>query len=260
LTWPVFSPIWLIMTARIVTFLSDFGLQDGYVAQVKARILSLLPGTVMVDITHGVAPYDVMSAAWVLTSTYPYFPAGTIHLCIVDPGVGSSRAVLALEKGGHLFVGPDNGIFSFIYPADSVTEVDWRPSGPISPTFHGRDLFAPIVGEILKGAHPGSLGHPSAQPVSFDLSRDMVVHIDRFGTLVTTIPCERLKPGCSLKVGGSRISTVARTFSDIPDLTLALVCGSGGTVEVAMNRGSAAQALGAHVGLAVFLETASQRE
>lgn len=248
------------MGDRIVTFLSDFGTGDGYVAQVKARILSLCPGTMIVDITHEVCSYDAMSAGWILSTSYRYFPPGGIHLCIVDPGVGTSRAVLAVEKGGHVFVGPDNGVFSFLYPADSVTSVDWRPEGPVSPTFHGRDVFAPVVGEILKGALPLSLGHELRRPVSLDLSRDMIVHVDTFGTLITNIPCARLCDGCSLWVGGARISHVARTFADIPNGELALVCGSAGTVEVAMNMGSAADLLGADVGREVLFEEAAQRE
>ncbi|HNY66838.1 MAG TPA: SAM-dependent chlorinase/fluorinase [Deltaproteobacteria bacterium] len=246
------------MGERIVTFLSDFGLQDGYVAQVKARLLSLAPGTAIVDITHEVAPYGITSAAWILSTSYPYFPPGSIHLCVVDPGVGTARSVLAARKGDHLFVGPDNGVFSFIYPADSVTRVDWRPAGPVSPTFHGRDLFAPVVGELLRGAQPESLGSCLEKPVSFDTSRDMVAHIDRFGTLVTTIPCARLRDGCSLLVGGVSIRTVAQTFADIPQGGLALICGSAGTVEVAADRGSAAQVLGAKVGMEVVLKDAPQ--
>jgi S-adenosyl-L-methionine hydrolase (adenosine-forming) len=246
------------MSERIVTFLSDFGLQDGYVAQVKARLLSLAPGTLIVDVTHEVSPYGIMSAAWILSTSYPYFPQKSIHLCVVDPGVGTSRAVLVADKGGHLFVGPDNGVFSFLYPADSVTRVDWRPAGEISPTFHGRDVFAPVVGELLKGVKPECLGSSLERPASLDLSRDRVVHIDRFGTLVTAIPCARLREGCSLLVGGVCIRTVARTFADIPQGGLALVCGSAGTVEVAAHQGSAALILGVYVGTEVLFEETPQ--
>jgi S-adenosyl-L-methionine hydrolase (adenosine-forming) len=248
------------MGDRIVTFLSDFGTADGYVAQVKARLLSLCPGAVIVDITHEVGSYDLLSAGWVLSTTYPYFPPGTVHLCVVDPGVGTSRAVLAVEKGGHVFVGPDNGVFSFLFPAESVTRVDWRPEGPVSPTFHGRDVFAPVAAEILKGVPPRSLGPPMESPVRLDLSRDMIVHVDRFGTLVTNIPCARLAPGCTLRVGGARIYAMAATFSDIPHGEPALICGSAGTVEVAVNMGSASGLLGAAAGQEVVFEEAPQRE
>jgi S-adenosylmethionine hydrolase len=248
------------MAAHIVTFLSDFGLRDGYVAQVKARILSSRPGAVIVDITHEVEPFGILSAGWVLSATYPWFPPGSVHLCVVDPGVGTGRQALVVRKGPHLFVGPDNGVFSFLYPADSVTGIDWRPDGPVSPTFHGRDLFAPAVAELLKGAPAESLGHSLAEPVCIDLSRHLVVHIDRFGTLVTNIPSSELAEGCSLRVGDVSISDVAQTFARIPGPGPALLPGSAGTVEVAVDRGSAAQVLGARVGMDVAFGQAPQRE
>ncbi len=144
-----------------MTFMSDFGLEDAYVAQVKARVLSRMPDACIVDITHGVRPYDIISAAWLLSTSFSYFPEGSIHLCVVDPGVGTSRAALAVRKGGHIFVGPDNGIFSFLYPAQEVIETIWRPEGPVSRTFHGRDLFAPVVAEIMEGVPLESLGPPT---------------------------------------------------------------------------------------------------
>jgi S-adenosyl-L-methionine hydrolase (adenosine-forming) len=247
------------MAAHIVTFLSDFGLRDGYVAQVKARILSSRPTAVIVDITHDVEPCGILSAGWILSSTYHWFPPGSMHLCIVDPGVGTERQALVVQKGPHLFVGPDNGVFSFLYPADAVTCIDWRPGGPVSPTFHGRDLFAPVVAELLKGMLPASLGHGLDEPVSVDLSRHLVVHIDRFGTLVTNIPSARLDEGCFLQVGNTRVSVVVQTFARIHRPGPALVPGSAGTVEVAVNMGSAAHALGARVGMEVVFGT-DQRE
>ncbi len=242
------------MGRRIITFTSDFGLEDAYVAQVKARILSLADDACIVDIAHGVHPYGIVSAAWLLSTSFAYFPAGSVHLCVVDPGVGTSRAVLAVQKKGHFFVGPDNGVFSFLYPAQEVIEILWRPGGPVSRTFHGRDLFAPVAAEILKGAHPESLGQTMDTPEAFDISRDMVVHIDRFGTVITNIPCGKLKDGCSVTIGGRKVDRIAGTFSDIPPGELALVCGSASTVEIAANRIGAAGILGADAGMDILFE------
>lgn len=240
----------------MITFLSDFGLEDAYVAQVKARILSARPDAVIVDITHQAFPYDIRSAAWLLHTSWPYFPSGTIHLCVVDPGVGTQRPVLAIRKEGRFFIGPDNGVFSFIYPGQTVTEVTWRPETSIAATFHGRDVFAPVVVEILKGKVPEDLGHPFDKPVSFDISHDMVVHIDRFGTLVTNIDERKLKQGCAVIVGGRRIDRIAKTFADIPSGEAALIRGSASTVEIAANRSRAADILQAKTGMEVVFEPA----
>jgi len=237
-----------------MTFLSDFGTQDAYVAQVKGRILSAQPDAAIVDITHEVPPYGIVSAAWLLSTSYGYFPAGSIHLCVVDPGVGTSRAAIAVRKGGHTFVGPDNGIFSFLYPAEEATEILWRPEGPVSPTFHARDVFAPAIGEIMKGTPPRQLGRPLSHPVRFDTARPMVVHIDRFGTVITNIGCSKLRQGCAVLMGKARIDRIVQTFSDIPPGEPALFCGSASTVEIAANRRRAADILGAEVGMELVVE------
>lgn len=237
-----------------MTFMSDFGLEDAYVAQVKARVLSRMPDACIVDITHGVRPYDIISAAWLLSTSFSYFPEGSIHLCVVDPGVGTSRAALAVRKGGHIFVGPDNGIFSFLYPAQEVIETIWRPEGPVSRTFHGRDLFAPVVAEIMEGVPLESLGPPMDNPAAFDTSREMVVHVDRFGTVITNIPSVKLKDGCSVTCGERKVGRIAGTFSDIPPGELSLVCGSASTIEIAANRADAAEMLGAGVGMDVLFD------
>ena len=233
--------------------MSDFGTSDAYVAQVKARILSAAPDALLVDITHDIASYCILSAAWILSTTYACFPKGTVHLCVVDPGVGTQRNSIAVKKQGHLFIGPDNGIFSFLYPADEIIKVTWRPDGPVSSTFHARDIFAPVAVNILEDSSCSGLGIPLNDPVTIDVETPMVVHIDKFGNVVTNIECFCMKPGIVLHCRKTDIASIARTFADIPEGGLALVCGSADTIEIAANRKNAAQMTGAYVGMPVQL-------
>ena len=245
------------MSRPVVTLLTDFGLEDAYVAQLKARILSQVPDVELVDITHSIRPFQVLSAGWLLSTAYAYFPRGSIHLCVVDPGVGTSRSILAVLKDGHAFVGPDNGVFSFLYPADRVIEVTWRPETPISKTFHGRDICAPVVVELLRYAPPQGLGRILAEPVTLDVSRDMVVHIDRYGNVVTNIEGARWAQGSVLVVGEKRISRFVESFADLEPQTPGLIIGSAFTIEVVANRFSAAGLLRAEIGMPVEFEASA---
>lgn len=236
----------------MVSFLSDFGLQDAYVAQVKARILSDCPATTIVDITHEAAPCNILSGAWLLHTACRAFPKGTIHLAVVDPGVGTPRRVLVVEKGGHAFVGPDNGIFSFIYPAERITGVTWRPAGPVSSTFHGRDIFAPVVVRLLAGERAPDLGAEVTNPVVLDTTSPQVVHIDRFGNIITNIRPEELG-GRVIDMQGRTFGDPVRTFEDLPRDDAGLIIGSAGTVEIAARRRDAAGMLGARIGMPLAL-------
>lgn len=238
----------------VLTFLSDFGTRDAYVAQVKGVILSRVPDARILDISHEIEPFNTISAGWLLYTSYRYFPAGTVHLAVVDPGVGTDRAVLMVRKGGHVFVGPDNGLFSFLYPADEVAEVSWRPGGAVSPTFHGRDIFAPLVVKLLTGHGLGVPGKIKADPVCLDVNAPMVVHIDGFGNVITNISGERLSPGASVEVNGTTVTAVAGTFAEIPPGSLGLICGSAGTIEIAGRRARAVDIIGAKAGMIVSLE------
>jgi hypothetical protein len=237
----------------LVSFLSDFGLKDAYVAQVKAVILSHIPGASIIDITHDIEPFQIISAAWLLSTSWRFFPLGTVHLAVVDPGVGTGRGILAMRKGGHLFIGPDNGIFSFLYPSEEILAITWRPQGALSSTFHGRDIFAPLVVKVLSDHVLSELGIPRTDPVSFDVKAPMVVHIDTFGNVITNIGCDRLGPGTSLVVNGTTVSTVSGTFADIPLGTVGLICGSEGTIEIVANRARASDTIGARVGMMVSI-------
>lgn len=234
-----------------ITFLSDFGLRDAYVAQVKAVILSAVPDARIVDITHDVEPFNLISAGWLLSTSYRYFPQGTVHLAVVDPGVGTDRAILMVRKDRHVFVGPDNGVFSFLLPSDEVMEVTWRPEGAVSSTFHGRDIFAPLVVRLITGHGLGVPGTAKADPVRLALDAPMVVHIDTFGNVVTNIPGDRLGEDASLEINGHAIRSAARTFAQVPPGETGLICGSASTIEVVANQARAADIVGARVGMKV---------
>jgi S-adenosyl-L-methionine hydrolase (adenosine-forming) len=234
-----------------ITFISDFGLKDAYVAQVKAVMLTQAPEARIIDITHDIDAFDIISAGWLLATSFRFFSAGTIHLAVVDPGVGTGRGILYVKKDGHIFVGPDNGVFSFLFPAETVIEITWRPQGAVSSTFHGRDIFAMLVARILAGDDIHELGTPAVAPVSLEVKDPMVVHIDTFGNVITNILCESAKPEISLELNGQVITVCAKTFADIPSGSLGLICGSASTVEIVTNRGNAAKIIGAKAGMPV---------
>jgi len=238
----------------IITFLSDFGIKDAYVAQVKAVLLSGQPDAAIVDITHEVGSFSILSGAWLLYSSYRYFPQGTIHLAVVDPGVGSGRSCLIVKKQGHTFIGPDNGIFSFLYPADEVVRALRRPEPVISNTFDGRDVFAPLILKLLHGRSVRELGEVTDEFILFDTKSPQVVHIDKFGNIITNIRYNKWRAGDCLEIGGCSTGLVVRTFSDIPTGQPALLCGSSSTVEVSLRQDSAARMLGAYVGMPVGIK------
>jgi S-adenosylmethionine hydrolase len=238
----------------VVTLLSDFGLKDAYVAQVKAVILSGVPNARIIDITHDIAPFNVISAGWLLAKSFRFFPPGTVHLVVVDPGVGTGRAILTMRKEEHVFVGPDNGIFSFLYPADDVREVTWRPLGAVSSTFQGRDILAPLVVKILSGHGLPIPGMPKADPVVLDVKSPMVVHIDTFGNVITNIECDHLRQRCLISISGNDIDHVVNSFAEVPQGKIGLICGSASTVEIVANQANAAEIIGARVGMSISVK------
>ena len=188
----------------LVTLLTDFGTTDSYVAEMKGVILTRTPTAVLVDITHGIHPGDVRSAAYVLGRTWHQFPPGTIHLVVVDPGVGTPRAALAFSAHGYGFVGPDNGVFTpVLHDAEVEAVVLPTPDGA-SPTFHGRDLFAPAAAALAGGASLSTLGEPfSGIPERLAYTEPHyegkavvgeIVYIDRFGCLITNLTTELVPP------------------------------------------------------------------
>jgi S-adenosylmethionine hydrolase len=242
----------------IITLLTDFGTADSYVAEMKGVILSAAPGATLVDVSHAIAPGDMRAAAYVLDRSWRTFPRGSVHLAVVDPGVGTARAALALSAHGHFFIGPDNGLFSFVMrdaPVRAVVlaEPDWA-----APTFHGRDLFAPAAALLASGAALDELGPPFtgmperlATREPFHEGKTLigeVIYVDRFGTLVTNFTPENMPDYAALEVEGAEIGGLRRTFGDVATGVLLAYVGSDGHIEIAVRDGSAARRLGIGVG------------
>jgi S-adenosylmethionine hydrolase len=242
----------------VITLLTDFGTTDSYVGEIKGVILSRSPRAVLVDLTHNIRPGDIRSAAYVLGRSWHRYPPGTIHLIVVDPGVGSTRSPLAFTAHGHCFVGPDNGVFTpVLHDAEVDAIVLPTPEGA-SPTFHGRDLFAPAAGALAGGAGLHDLGERFAgMPERLAYTEPHyegkaivgeVVYIDRFGCLITNLTTELVPPYATLEVEDLDIGPLQRTFSDVTNGGLLAYVGSGGAIEIAVRNGSAARRLGVGVG------------
>ncbi len=248
----------------IVTLLSDFGSTSPYPAAMKA-VVATMSDAVLIDISHDVPRHDIASGAYLLAAVAPHLPAGTVHLAVVDPGVGSTRKPLIVVSGGQFFVGPDNGL---LLPAakrvghPKVFEVNLTMVGlVISTTFHGRDIFAPVAGHLARGRPVTVLAVPAPSHVDLDFGigqrdRDgvtgQVIYVDAFGNLITNIPPECLADlrGTVRIRGGSQTTAgqVCRTYSDVERGAVAILVGSDGFVEVAVREGSAAALLQARAG------------
>jgi S-adenosylmethionine hydrolase len=253
----------------VVTFTTDFGNSDGYAGAMKGVVLSLAPDAVLVDISHQVPARDVRAGAFTLAQAAPFFPPGTIHVAVVDPGVGGARAEVVVAAGGSLFVGPDNGLLSL---AAAAPRRAWRIENPgyrrepVSPTFHGRDVFAPAAGRLAAGWAADDAGGALAEIVSLPLAgtalasggQGEVVHVDGFGNLFTSFAGAVAAGPWELEVAGRKLAlTGGRTFADVAPGALVLYAGSGGQVEIAVRDGSAAVLLGAGRGTALRLRRGS---
>jgi S-adenosylmethionine hydrolase len=258
-----------MMAPPIVTLTTDFGLRDPFVGIMKGVILGICPSARLVDLTHEVAPRDVLAAALALESAVPFFPGGAIHLAVVDPGVGSSRRALGIRAGGQYFVGPDNGLFTFVFAGGDWAAValeagDFRlPS--VSRTFHGRDVFAPAAAHLAAGvcldrlgpvvSDPARLAWPECRVVGDDLVGE-VIGSDRFGNLLTSVTAEWLgllgaAPSVSVSVGGRELGALRSRYAEGGEDRPAPILGSTGRIEIFVRNGSARALLGAERGTAV---------
>lgn len=257
--------------ARTLTLTTDFGTRDAYVAAMKGVILGIAREARLVDVTHHISPQDVMEAAFVMRGAVPFFPPGTIHLVVVDPGVGTDRRAVAVRHGDRWFVGPDNGLFPLVLgdePPDAVVSLDdpayWRTDAP-SATFHGRDIFAPVAAHLAAGVPLEALGSPveTLEPLRWALPitdrqgiQGWVVHVDHFGNCVTNIPQTLLaetQDGRPLKcyTGSAVLHDVHPTYGAVAQGEPLLLTGSSGFLEIAVNSGNAAELLNIRKGTSV---------
>ncbi len=260
----------------IITLLTDFGERDGYVAAMKGAILTIAPHACMIDISHSIKRHNIRSAAYVLASSCTAFPRGTIHVAVVDPGVGTARRAIGIRTGGHWLIGPDNGLLS--WAADQlgqpvtheITNRSWMQRS-VSATFHGRDIFAPSATHLAAGGSAAQLGPKRSAFLRLDRrvtrSNDCligtVVHIDHFGNVVTTLREDEIEHAfgrawrqrVQCRIGRYRIQA-GRTYADVPAGSLLGLIGSAGHLEIAANATSAAASIGVRYGATVTVALA----
>jgi S-adenosylmethionine hydrolase len=263
------------MSRPVITLTTDFGQVDGYVGTMKGVILSICPEAALVDISHEIQPQAVRQAAYVLSTAVPYFPPQTVHLVVVDPDVGGERRPIAVKTGRASYVAPDNGVLSMVLAQDPAhLAVHLTASSyclpEISATFHGRDIFAPAAAYLACGADPRKMGtllpgrdivtlpilKPRQQPDGSWLGE--VVHIDRFGNLITNIQSLPAEESLSMNIGGKQIVGLRRTFADVAPGEWVAYIGSNGYLEIAVREGNAAARLGTTTGDAITVQTATQ--
>jgi hypothetical protein len=263
----------------VVALLTDFGGQDHYAGAVKGAVLAACPEATVVDICHDLPAHDVAAGAFALAASHRVFPARTIFLAVVDPGVGSERRGLALEAGDYAFVGPDNGIFSFVlteHPAPRVRLLAntrlFRPE--VSTTFHARDIFGPVAGHLAAGVPLDEVGPPVHDPIVLPLAevrrvsqrqwQGESIQVDRFGNLTTNVSRRELdailatvddNPSALIVLVEDRFMPIANTYGDVPEGEACALMGSSAYLEIAVHRGSAAHLLGARQGTPVILRT-----
>ena len=262
------------MHPPIITLTTDYGSHDHLVGAMKGVMLKILPEITLVDICHHVLPCDILDGALTIGMAYKYFPPKTIHLVVVDPGVGSPRRPILVSGDQHFFVAPDNGVLSMVYDKEESFTVRHITSEhyflrPMSNTFHGRDLFAPVAAWLAKNQQPMSFGEEIMDPVRFTLPRPrtgdgkvrgVVLKVDNFGNLITNIPADLIPQAflpdgrCRISVGGKEVPRVTNTYAEGSPGEPVGILGSSGLLEISVNRGNASRTLGAQRGVEVVVE------
>lgn len=257
-------------TNRLVTLTTDFGISDHYVGAMKGVIYSINPDARVVDISNSVQSFDVLDGALTIEQAYNYFPSGTVHTVIVDPGVGSARRPLIAVTGRHVFVAPDNGVLSFVFAREERVSVRHITAEhyflqPVSQTFHGRDIFAAVAAHLSKGVEPAKLGDeitdfqrfavPKPKEVAPGQIKGAIIKVDKFGNLITNLRLEDAPvlsgSGPStfqMAIGTQQIPKLLTSYSQGAPNELFCILGSMGYLEIATNRGSAARLCNANRG------------
>ncbi len=250
---------------RRITLLTDFGWRDGYVAAMRGVIAAIQPDAFVEDVAHDISPGDIAAGAWTLARYWRLYPADTIHVVVVDPGVGGSRRGIGLEVEGRLFIGPDNGVFTLPlldgsgFRAVELSNPELRRT-PVSATFHGRDIFAPAAAHLARGVPLDAFGGPLDSPTRLELPRPRragdeivgeVVLSDRFGNLVTNIPEAWIPSHAHVAVREHTVGPVLQTYADVASGDVLALIGSTGHLEISVRDGSAAERLEVGRGVAV---------
>jgi S-adenosylmethionine hydrolase len=262
---------------RLITLMTDFGLKDGNIGVIKGVILGIAPQAQMVDISHLIPPQDVAEAALILLRAVPYFPPETVHIVVVDPGVGTARRPMAARIGRQFFVGPDNGVITLLL--EYAEQHDWPVAffhlnqphfwlPEVSHVFHGRDIFAPTAAHLANGKTLAELGSPISDPVRLALPKPKhtssgwqgeVIHVDHFGNAATNIRAEHLAgvdpSQITVRLGNMTITGLVRTFGERPPGDVVALFGSTGNLIISVVNGSAAGQLGVKVGNSVQVIT-----
>ena len=262
------------MPRRVITLTTDFGTSDHFVGTMKGVILGIHPAAQIIDITHDVHPFDIAEGAFTIAQAYRYFPKNTIHVIVVDPGVGSTRRPLLAETAGQYFIAPDNGVLSMVFSRDKtkvrhITNERYFLQ-PLSRTFHGRDVFAPVAAHLATGVTPARLGPRIDDHIQLALDKPKpngtqswtgcVLKVDRFGNIITNFHIDQFpqvsRRAFEMHIGPEKITRLALTFTECEPEELFAIVGSSGYVELALNQGSAAKQLrcgpGAPVKLSVY--------
>jgi S-adenosylmethionine hydrolase len=260
------------MANRLITFTTDFGLSDHFAGVMKGVVAGIAPAARVIDISHDVAAYNVTEGAFIIGEAWSYFPKRTIHVVVVDPGVGSARRPILAEAGGHFFIAPDNGVLSMVFDAaPHKVRVISNPRfirRDISRTFHGRDVFAPAAAHLAKGAQAAAFGKlihdyvraAIAQPVRLGPAswRGTILKIDRFGNLITNFAARDFAGintrRFEIRAGGTRIRKLALTYAETAVGDLFVIVGSSGYLEISANQTSAASLLSCGAGAPVELD------
>jgi hypothetical protein len=254
------------MPRPIITLTTDFGLSDHFVGTMKGVILNILPTAEIVDITHEVTAFEVTEAAFLIAQAYPYFPGRTVHVVVVDPGVGTARRPILVEAAGQFFIGPDNGVLSMVYSrqkhkARHITAVKYFLPN-VSSTFHGRDIFAPVAAHLRKGVRPSQFGKLIKDHLRTSFEKPVrtgkrfwsgtVLKVDHFGNLITNFRADEFPELATspfeMRVGLLSTNRLVTSYAEGEGDELLLVLGSSGYLEVATNQGSAAKMLGCTTG------------
>ncbi len=274
--------------SKVITLTTDFGISDHFVGIMKGVMLGINPSVRFVDISHQIEPQNIFQAYYIIKFSYKYFPSGTIHLCVVDPGVGSARRPILAASKDFYFIGPDNGIFSFIFrsersPFPSPSQGEGRVRvfeltekkfflPAISQTFHGRDIFASAAAHLSTGVNPSEFGKPVNDPVILNVPEPVivptqsvgtrneiqgeVVYIDRFGNLITNIPAGILYPlkeQIQIKIKSKTISSLCKSYSEAEDLKPSSILDSWGLLEIFVKNKDAGRELGIKKGEKVII-------